>query len=77
LAASLPAIASLAERRHLKQLLVSQDVGVRTRLREFGGWGDAHLLDHVMPLLRQLGLDDQDCKTLLVDNPRRGLELMD
>jgi phosphotriesterase-related protein len=70
-------IASLVERGNLKQLLVSQDVGVRTRLRAFGGWGYAHLLEHVIPLLRQLGLDDQDCTTLLVDNPRRVLELTD
>jgi phosphotriesterase-related protein len=68
-------IASLVNRGYLKQLLVSQDVGVRTRLRAFGGWGYAHLLEHVIPLLHQLGLDDLDCMTLLVDNPRRALEL--
>jgi phosphotriesterase-related protein len=63
----------LAERGHLAQLLVSQDVGVKTRLRAFGGWGYAHLFEHVVPLLRGAGLDDAALETLLVRNPRRAL----
>ena len=68
-------IASLVRRGYLSQILVSQDVGVRTRLRTFGGWGYAHVFEHVLPLLRQFGVDDAACETLLVDNPRRALEL--
>jgi phosphotriesterase-related protein len=63
----------LAERGHLAQLLVSQDVGVKTRLRAFGGWGYAHLFEHVVPLLRTAGFDDTALETLLVRNPRRAL----
>jgi phosphotriesterase-related protein len=66
-------VAALAERGHLGQLLVSQDVGVKTRLRAFGGWGYAHLFEHVVPLLRANGLDDATLDVLLVENPRRAL----
>ncbi len=55
------------------RLLVSQDIGVRTRLHRYGGWGYDHLLRHVVPLLRAAGLDDAALGQLLVDNPARVL----
>jgi phosphotriesterase-related protein len=48
---------------------------VKTRLRAYGGWGYAHLFDDVAPLLRDLGLGDEQLGALLVDNPRRALEI--
>ncbi len=57
------------------RVLVSQDIGVRTRLRRYGGWGYDHLVRHVVPLLRAAGLDPSDIDRLLVDNPRRLLTI--
>ncbi len=57
------------------QLLISQDIGVRTRLSRYGGWGYHHLLDHVVPLLRSFGLHSSDIGRLLVDNPARALSI--
>lgn len=55
------------------RLLVSHDIGVRTRLHRFGGWGFDHILRHVVPLMRSQGLSDGDVARLLVDNPRQVL----
>jgi phosphotriesterase-related protein len=68
-------VVDLVERGFVAQLLLSQDVGVKTRLRRYGGWGYAHLFEHVVPLLRELGLGAPEVDTLLVDNPRRALEV--
>ncbi len=57
------------------RLLASQDVGVRTRLHRFGGWGYDHILTHVVPLMRSQGWSSQDIGRLLVDNPRDILTL--
>jgi len=59
------------------RVLVSQDVGVRTRLRRHGGWGYGHLLRHVVPLLRMAGLSEADLHKLVVLNPARLLSLAD
>jgi phosphotriesterase-related protein len=56
-------------------VLLSQDIGVRTRLLAYGGWGYAHLLEHVVPLLLDRGLGDLDIDRMLVTNPRRVLEV--
>ena len=53
------------------RILVSQDLGVRSRLHAYGGWGYDHLLRHVVPLLHAAGLGDRGVNQLLVDNPRR------
>jgi phosphotriesterase-related protein len=57
------------------RVLVSQDVGVKTRLLRFGGWGYGHLLKHVVPLLREAGMPEVDIERLLVGNPRRLLTI--
>lgn len=70
-------VVDLYDRGYGDQLFVSQDIGVRTRLRAFGGWGYAHLLDHVVPLLTSFGLGEADVRRLLVENPRRLLTVPD
>lgn len=57
------------------RLLVSQDVGVRSRLRHYGGWGYDHLLRHVVPLLRAAGMTQTNVERLLIANPRRLLTI--
>ncbi len=70
------AMAGLAERGHLDQLFVSQDMGgVKTRLLAYGGWGYAHILRHVLPLFREAGWGDAEVETLIVRNPARVLSI--
>lgn len=64
-------LASLARDGFADRIVLGQDVGVRSRLVRWGSWGYAHLLVHVVPLLRELGVDDADIGTMLVHNPAR------
>ena len=61
-------VARLVEEGHVRQLFLSQDVGVRTRLTRYGGWGYAHLLTHIVPLLLTLGPATDDVEGMLVRN---------
>jgi phosphotriesterase-related protein len=65
------AIAILVAAGHGERIVLGQDIGVRTRLRRWGGWGYAHLLEHVVPLLRSVGLGDDDVDAMLVGTPAR------
>ena len=60
----------LVERGHLRQLLLSQDVFVKSLLRHYGGPGYAHLLQYFVPRLLRHGLTQDDIHQLLVANPR-------
>lgn len=64
-------VAALFAAGHGSQVMISHDIGVRTRLVAYGSWGYAHVLRHVVPLLRELGLSEADVVRLLVANPSR------
>ncbi len=61
----------LVERGYASQLLLSQDVFVKSLLRRHGGPGYAHLLQYFAPRLRRHGLDEAQVRSLTTDNPRR------
>ena len=64
-------IARLVAAGHVRQIVLSHDICVKTRLCAFGGWGYAHILEHIVPLLGELGVSDDDLTEMLQENPRR------
>lgn len=64
-------IAALVDDGYADRIVLGQDVGVRTRLRRWGGWGYAHLLEHVVPIIRELGIGDEALQAMLVKTPAR------
>jgi phosphotriesterase-related protein len=53
------------------QLLMSQDIFVKSLLRRHGGPGYAHILQYFAPRLHRHGLDEAQVLSLMTDNPRR------
>jgi phosphotriesterase-related protein len=62
-------VVSLVRAGHGGRVLVSGDIGVRTRLVAFGSWGFAHVPRHVVPLLVERGLGEQEVEQMLVAGP--------
>jgi phosphotriesterase-related protein len=61
----------LVEAGHADRVLVSNEIGWKTCYRAYGGWGYAHVYDHVVPWLRDCGARDEHLRAILVDNPAR------
>lgn len=66
-------LVALVERGHLDRLIIAQDVCNKTSLRHYGGEGYVHILEHVIPLMRRKGLNEQQILTITQSNPRRAL----
>jgi predicted metal-dependent phosphotriesterase family hydrolase len=64
---------SLADQGFLGQVLLSQDVCLRTDYTAMDGPGYAYVATGFAERLKAEGFDDADLRTLLVDNPRRML----
>lgn len=60
----------LVDRGYGGQLLMSQDVFIKSLLRHFGGPGYGHILQYFVPRLLRLGMDQAAVDRLLVDNPK-------
>jgi predicted metal-dependent phosphotriesterase family hydrolase len=66
-------IRNLGDHGHLDQVLLSQDVCLRSDLRALGGPGYGYLVTGFAEVLRGAGFSEDDLRMLLVDNPRRAL----
>ena len=58
-----------------QQLLLSQDVCLKTDLVAYGGLGYGHVLQNIVPALRELGLDADDIDRILIRNPARAVAI--
>ncbi|MCO5082765.1 MAG: hypothetical protein M9955_14060 [Rhizobiaceae bacterium] len=65
------ALALLVKRGFGGQLMLSQDVGHKHYLREFGGWGYAHVLTDFTHHMLEAGLGQAAIDRFFLDNPAR------
>jgi phosphotriesterase-related protein len=63
------AIGRLVAAGFTRQILVSQDIALKTDLRSNGGIGYAHILSSVLPMMRRAGVGEAALHAILVDNP--------
>lgn len=63
-------IVRLRDLGYLDKVLISQDIFLKSLLREYGGPGYAHIPQYFIPRLLDTGLTDADIATLTVTNPR-------
>jgi len=64
-------IVGLISEGYIEHLLISCDVCLKQLLVSYGGYGYAHILRAIVPVLRWSGLSKKQINTLLVDNPKR------
>lgn len=64
-------IRDLIDAGFVRQILMSHDHCMKHRLWHYGGPGFAHILENVVPLMLDKGVDAQAIHTILVENPRR------
>jgi phosphotriesterase-related protein len=67
------ALKRLIDEGCLERLLLSHDTCTKIQLTRYGGWGYAHVLKHVVPMLHRHSVSEEQIRILLVENPRRVL----
>lgn len=64
------AIKKQIDRGNLSKILISQDISFKTCLTKFGGWGYAHIIRDIVPIMKKENIIDDMIDTILVENPR-------
>jgi phosphotriesterase-related protein len=54
---------------YAEHVLLSHDISVKIHLTAFGGFGYAHLIENILPLLWDLGIEQKT--TIAEENPQR------
>ena len=63
----------LLEKGYLRQILISQDVCMKSYTKNYGGQGYDYILTRLVPMLRESGLSQEQIHVLTVENPRTAL----
>jgi phosphotriesterase-related protein len=68
-------IKDLVARGFERQILITNDICLKSLLHAYGGWGYDHILKHVVPMLEDEGIPPQLIETFLIANPGQLLDL--
>jgi len=67
-------IIQLIANGYVNQILIASDHCYKHLLVTYGGYGYAHILRNVVPVMRAQGVSDEQIHTILVENSRRMLQ---
>ena len=70
-------VKKLIERGHLRQILVSNDLGLKMLQKKYGGWGYEHILVNIKPFMLRMGVPPKAIDSLLYYNPARAIAYLD
>ena len=63
-------IIELIEEGYLEQILLSQDCCFIHKYVKYGGFGYAHITEHIIPCMKQRGITEEQIHTMVVENPK-------
>jgi phosphotriesterase-related protein len=67
-------IQQLIEDGFINQILLAGDICFKCSLAAYGGFGYAHIINNLIPLMRAEGMTEEQIHTLTIDNPKRFLQ---
>ena len=64
----------MIERGFGRQLLICNDICLKSMLHAYGGWGYDHIAKHIVPMMEDFGIAKSDIEMIIRENPVRFLE---
>ena len=62
-------IRDLLDKNYERQILITNDICLKSMLRTYGGWGYDHVLTNIVPMMRGEGITEETINSFLVHNP--------
>jgi phosphotriesterase-related protein len=56
---------------NIDNILISGDLCFKIVFSKWGGWGYGHILNHIVPRMKKIGITEEEINKIIVDNPRR------
>ena len=64
----------LCDKGYSKQILLSNDICMKSMLHRYGGWGYDHIITNIVPMMEDFGISSTDIEYMTVINPRNLLD---
>jgi phosphotriesterase-related protein len=65
------ALLELCAQGYEKNIMLSHDIAMKMQLTKYGGFGYAHILQNVVPVLRYKGMSESQIRTMMIETPKR------
>lgn len=67
-------IKKLIEKGYEKQLLITNDICLKSMLVSYGGNGYGHIINNIIPMLKDIGVNERSIQQIIIDNPANFLD---
>lgn len=67
-------IKKLIEKGYTKQILITNDICLKSMTHTYGGWGYDHVIKNIIPMMEDFGISHDDINTIVNENPIRFIE---
>ena len=67
-------IKKLIDKGYKNQILITNDICLKSMLHTYGGWGYDHVITNIIPMMEDFGISAEDIDTMMTKNPIRFLE---
>ena len=69
------ALKELISSGYIRNILISQDVCMKTDLIKYGGFGFTHILRNIVPIMIAKGIKKDEIDILMMENPKEFLNI--
>jgi phosphotriesterase-related protein len=64
-------VRQLIDEGYINQIVISHDICCKSRRACYGGWGYAHILNYIVPMMLQRNVTREQIDNIMVENPKR------
>ncbi len=68
-------IKELIDDGYVKQIFITTDICLKSMTHAYGGWGYDHIHEHIIPMMQDFGITDEQIKIITEENPIRFLNM--
>ncbi len=68
-------IKELIDNGFVKQIFITTDICLKSMTHAYGGWGYDHIHEHIIPMMQDFGITDEQIKIITEENPKRFLDM--
>ncbi len=68
-------IKELIDEGYVRQIFITTDICLKSMLHTYGGWGYDHIHEHIIPMMQDFGITDEEIRIITEENPIRFLNI--
>ena len=69
-------IVQLIDNGYVSKIVLAHDICFKTAITKYGGHGFAHILENIVPRMKEKGINQNEIDQMLIENPKKLLTIL-